>query len=313
MDMEKKLHPDLQVFFSVLPKKNFTDVEARRKSLLEEVRALRFQPHSSVSISEKYIEQDGEPNIRLKIYEPVHKDQNLPGLLWMHGGGYFLGAPEMDDYLCHRFVREIGCVVVSVDYRLAPEHPFPAGLEDCYTALLWFHHHAKKLGVDAFRIAIGGASAGGGLALALSLLSRDRKGPSILFQMPLYPMIDDRNITPSSYEITDPRIWNRETNIFGWKTYLGTHGKDEVSSYAAPARATDLSGLPPTYTCVGSQDIFRDETIDLVMRLSQAGVPTEFHLYPGCYHGFELVCPQAEVSQRAVTQYTDALKRAFSK
>ncbi|WP_134702609.1 alpha/beta hydrolase [Ammoniphilus sp. YIM 78166] len=314
MEMEQKLDPELRVFFSVLPTKNFADVTARRHLLLEECKAKKSPPNPNVFISERYIQGgEGAPNIRVKMYEPMDKSGLLPGLLWIHGGGYFLGAPEMDDDLCQRFAEEAHCVVLSVDYRLAPEHPFPAGLEDCYASLTWLFQHAAEVGVDPSRLAIAGASAGGGLCAALALLARDCKGPSLRFQMPLYPMMDDRNVTPSSYEITDTRIWNREANLLGWEMYLGTRDGTEISAYAAPARATDLSGLPPTYTCVGSADLFRDETIDYVMKLSQAGVPTEFHLYPGGYHGFEVVCPQAEISQRATRQYVDALKRAFQK
>lgn len=131
--------------------------------------------------------------------------------------------------------------------------------------------------------------------------------------MPLYPMIDDRNTTPSSFEITDARVWNRESSISSWKMYLGEHHEGEVSQYAAPARATDLSGLPPTYTCVGELDPFRDETIDYVARLLRAGVPTEFHIYPGCYHGFDSLMTTAEIGQRAETQYVEALKYALNK
>lgn len=199
-----------------------------------------------------------------------------------------LGSPEMMDGVCYSYVNEVNCVIVSVQYRLTPEHPFPAGTEDCYAALQWFYENAEQLGVDATRIGIDGASAGGGLTLAVSLMARDRQGPPLIFQMPLYPMIDHRNTTPSRYEITDKRVWGREHNLKAWNMYLGEEGDKDVSPYAAPAHATDLSGLPPTFTFIRDLDPFRDETIELVAKLSQAGVPTEFTLYPATFMGLKV-------------------------
>ncbi|MCH1625816.1 alpha/beta hydrolase [Fredinandcohnia sp. SECRCQ15] len=280
------------------------------RQLANEVSRSNPQPRDeTITISDQLIPgPEGAEEVRVRIYEPIEKKGILPGLLWIHGGGYVMGTPDSDDALCQRFVSEAECIVVSVDYRLAPEHPYPVPLEDCYAALTWFADHAYELGVDVSRIGVAGASAGGGLTAALTLLARDRKGPHIVFQMPLYPMIDHRNITPSSIEITDHRVWNRDYNIKAWELYLGAKQKGEVSPYASPALAADLSGLPPTYTCIGTLDPFRDETINYVARLSQAGVTTEFHLYPGCYHGFELGIPDAEVSQRALKQYVEAMK-----
>lgn len=310
--METKLNPELKSMFSVMPASRiFENLEETRNSMLE-LFLTSATTHESVSISNRFITgPEGAPDVRIRIYEPIKKDKVLPGLLWIHGGGYVLGTPEMNDDLCKRYVTEANCVVVSVDYRLAPENPYPAAIEDCYAALKWFAEHAEELGVDSFRLAIAGASAGGGLTAALSLLARDRQGPPIVFQMPLYPMIDDRNNTQSSSEITDERVWNRDSNMKGWAMYLGTNQEEDVSPYAAPARATDFSGLPPTYTCIGDLDPFRDETIDYIVRLRQSGVPVEFHLYPGCFHGFEVLVPQAEISQRATREYVQALKRAL--
>ncbi|GAA0137104.1 hypothetical protein YSY43_39450 [Paenibacillus sp. YSY-4.3] len=222
-----------------------------------------------------------------------------------------MGHPDFDDALCERFVLDVDCVVVSVDYRLAPEHPYPAAIEDCYATLLWLSNDSNLLNIDVKRIAVAGASAGGGLAAAVSLMARDKEGPSIAFQMLLYPMIDDRNITPSSHEITSHNaVWNRSNNIAAWKMYLGEQTV-EVSPYAAPARAINLAGLPPAYTCVGELDLFRDETIDYVARMARANVPVEFHLYPGCFHGFDVIAPAADVSIHASKEYISALARAF--
>src|SRR5699024_7568831 len=207
------------------------------------------------SITDKIIPGPKDnPSLRVRIYEPTEKKGTLPGLLWIHGGGYVLGSAD-EDYMGQRFVLEAGCVVVSVDYRLAPEHPYPAPLEDCYAALEWFSSEAASLDVDATRIGIGGQSAGGGLTAGLALLARDRKGPEICFQMPLYPMINDYNDSPSNKEITGNLVWNYDLNEKGWDMYLnGKAGTDDVSQYAAPARATDLSNLPYTYTCIGQLD-----------------------------------------------------------
>jgi len=259
--------------------------------------------------------QDTE--LLMKIYEPVNRSNTaLPALLWIHGGGYLMGHPDFDDSLCEQFVLTANCLVCSIDYRLAPEHTYPAAIEDCYSGLKWMAEHTDELQIDAARLAIGGASAGGGLTAALAILARDRGGPNLIFQMPLYPMIDDRNVTPSSQEINKnnfPNVWNREMNQQAWGMYLGTAADGEVPSYAAAAREQDLTGLPPTYTCVGDLDVFRDETINYVARLSQADVPVEFHLYPGCFHGFDVIFNDTEISNRARNEYIQALARALNR
>jgi acetyl esterase/lipase len=202
----------------------------------------------------------------------------------------------------------LSCVVVSVEYRLAPEHPYPAGPRDCYAGLAWMAAHADELGVDPDRIAIYGASAGGGLCIATALMARDRGGPALCFQMPIYPMIDDRNETPSSHLITDVGVWDRAANLEAWAWYLG--GK-EADGYAAPARCEDLSGLPPTFIDVGTLDLFRDEDLAFAARLVQAGVPPELHLHPGAYHASEGFAPNAALSRRIVATRNDALRRAL--
>ena len=265
-----------------------------------------------VLISDRWIPgPEGESDVRIRIYEPREQKGIIPGILYIHGGGYVIGTPQTEDTRCMEYVVEVGCMVVSVDYRLAPEYPYPAALEDCYASLKWFYESASELNVDPSRIALVGPSAGGGLVAALSLLARDRSGPEIAFQMPLYPMLDFRNITFSSLEFTDGRIYNRESNVRCWEAYLGGDMNEEVSPYASPAVAEDLSGLPPTYTFVGELEPFRDETIEYVMRLSQAGVPTEFHLYPGVIHAFEDIIPMADISRRAVKERLEVMKRAF--
>ncbi|WP_274308505.1 alpha/beta hydrolase [Solibacillus daqui] len=263
----------------------------------------------TVTILDKIITGIDDNEIRIRIYKPANQDTDLPALLWIHGGGYILGSIEDNDHLCVQVVETSNCVVVSVDYRLAPEHPYPAPLEDCYSALTWIADHVKELQVDANRIGVAGASAGGGLTAGLTLLARDRAYPSICFQMPLYPMINDGNDTPSANEIKEGMIWNQKTNDFGWTCYLGElYGNDNIPIYAAPSRAEDYSNLPYTYTCVGQLDPFRDETIAYVTKLAQAGVDVEFHLYPGAYHGFEVLNPQSELAQQVVQEYINAIK-----
>ena len=209
-------------------------------------------------------------------------------------------------------VATVPCVVVSVDYRLAPEDPYPAPLEDCYDALVWMASHAHKLGIDEHRITFGGISAGGGLAAALALLVRDRGGLSVLFQMLLCPMIDDRNVTPSSQMSTDPGVWSRDSNLRGWAAYLGGNsGSAEVSQYAAPSRATDLSQLPRAYVAVGSLDLFVDENIIYAQRLNQSGVSTGLHVFMGAYHGFEIFAWDAPLSMLARDTHFAALRHAF--
>jgi acetyl esterase/lipase len=313
--MDLRVHPELLGLLSMMPQENFTreGLKDIRAAMGQMFGAAKQPADDSVSVYNKYIPgPEGAPELRIRIYEPQNRTKDQPGILYIHGGGYILGTPEMTDAGCRRMVSDIGCVVVSVDYRLAPEYPFPAPLEDCYAALTWFSEHAAELGVDASRIAVAGGSAGGGLTAALTLLARDRRGPKIIFQAPLYPMIDDRNITPSSREFTDSRVWSRGKNLFAWEMYLGPAYGEEVSPYGAPARAEDLNGLPPTYTYIGELDLFRDETLDYVTRLLQAGVPTEFHIYPGCFHGFDMFTSIADISRRAEDDFMAALKRALT-
>ncbi|KJB88398.1 lipase [Paenibacillus sp. E194] len=250
-----------------------------------------------------------------KVYEPASRTSaKLPAMLWIHGGGYVMGHPDMDDTLCERFVQAANCIVVSVDYRLAPEHLYPAAIDDCYAGMIWMTNEAESLGIDVDRVAIAGASGGGGLTAALALMARDKGGPALIFQMPLYPMLDNRNKSASSYEVmADNATWNRTNNVAAWSMYLGDASDTrEVSPYVVPSSAESLAGLPPTYTCIGQLDLFRDETIDYVTRLAEAGVDVEFHLYPGSYHCFEVFVPDAEVSRRASQGYVDAMAKALN-
>ncbi|MGW6717657.1 alpha/beta hydrolase [Streptomyces sp. NPDC054995] len=255
----------------------------------------------------------GPDPVRVRVYRPRAADPRpLPCLVWIHGGGMVLGTPEADDARVSRYVLEAGCAVVSVDYRLAPEHPYPEPVEDCYRALRWTAEQAGALGIDPERLAVGGISAGGGLAAATALLARDRGGPRLAFQLLLCPMLDDRNTTHSSKEFTEAVTWPRANNLYGWAALLGpSAGGDDVSPYAAPARATDLSGLPPAYVDVGELEVFRDECAQYALRLIAAGVSTEFHLWPGAFHGFDGTLPHLTLPRRAAAEQIAVLRRAL--
>lgn len=237
------------------------------------------------------------PEVRVRVHRPVGVDGPLPCFYSIHGGGFVIGSYDMDDARFDAWCPKFGCVGVSVEYRLAPETTYPGAIEDCYAGLKWVHEHHEEIGVDPDRIGIGGVSAGGGLAAALALMARDRGEIPVRFQLLDCPMLDDRQETPSS-RLDGLEIWNRHSNTFGWQSYLGDlYGADDVPFYAAPARAPDLSGLPPALVCVGAADGFRDEDIIYAMRLNQAGVPAELHVFPGAPHGVAIFTGTA-IAQR---------------
>jgi acetyl esterase/lipase len=230
-------------------------------------------------------------------------------VLWIHAGGFVIGNAIREDDRCRELARALGAVVAAVDYRLAPEHPFPTPLHDCHDALTWL---ADRDEVDASRIAIGGSSAGGGLAAGLALLARERREVRPIFQLLVYPMLDDRTATRDSEHERDLRLWNSSSNRFGWRSYLGHEpGTDGVSALAAPARAYDLSGLPPAWIGVGSLDLFAGEDIAYAHRLQAAGVACELCVIDGAYHGFDVVHHTAPVSREFHTAQVDALARAL--
>jgi acetyl esterase/lipase len=238
-----------------------------------------------------------------RLYRPAGADGSTPALLWIHGGGYLIGSPEQDDALSRRYVQRLGITVAAVRYRLAPEHPYPIPLEDCYRVLTWL---AGLPGVDADRIAIGGASAGGGLTAALSFLARDRGEVTPVLQVLSYPMLDDRTVDPA---LDQPgfRLWNTRSNRFGWTSYLGGADPD----VAVPARRTDLAGLAPAWLGVGTLDLFCAEDQAYAARLNAAGVPCEVYEVPGAFHGFDGLAPKAAVSQAYFDSTCASLRRAL--
>lgn len=286
------------------------DIETRRATLYGMLEAMTkdLPPNENVTKEDRTIPGPAG-DLGIRIYRPVNATGSLPGLFFIHGGGMVLGNLDSDDGVPTMLCETLGAVIVSVDYRLAPEHPAPAAIDDCYAAFQWMGANAGELGYDPDRLAVYGGSAGGGLAIATALMVRDHGGPAICFLMPIYPMIDDTNTTPSSHEITDVGIWDRDGNIESWGWYLGGTAADQ---YSAPARAEDVSGLPPTFIDVGEMDMFRDEDITFANRLMQAGVPTEFHVYPGAYHASEIFAPEAALSGRIWAARLAALQRALA-
>ncbi|WP_030451749.1 alpha/beta hydrolase [Herbidospora cretacea] len=255
-------------------------------------------------------EVDLGDGVSVVVCRPVAAPMPAPAVYWIHGGGMIMGDHRVGLADPLAWAVELGLVVVSVDYRLAPEHPDPAPVEDCYRGLVWLADNAADLGIDPARIVIAGGSAGGGLAAGTALLARDRGGPGLLGQLLIYPMLDERNDTVSSHQMSGLGIWDHTSNETGWSALLGDRrGGPDVSIYASPSRATDLSGLPPAFIDVGSAETFRDEDVAYATAIWQSGGQAELHVWPGGFHGFDVMVPQAALSQRAKHARLDWLRR----
>ncbi|MCW2540698.1 MAG: Acetyl esterase/lipase [Frankiales bacterium] len=257
----------------------------------------------------------GAPDLPLLICRPTDPTAaSDAGIYYVHGGGMVGGDNRTAIDVVLDWVEAFGVTVISVGYRLAPEHPYPAPVQDCYAGLEWVAGNAAELGVNAERIIISGGSAGGGLAAAVALMARDRNGPTLLGQVLICPMLDDRNETPSSHELDDEGVWDRTSNVTGWTAFLGDqHGALDVSPYAAPARSTSLAGLPPTFIDVGSVETFRDEDIDYAVRIWREGGDCELHVWPGGFHGFDMFLPEAELSRKARAVRQDWVRRLLER
>jgi acetyl esterase/lipase len=252
----------------------------------------------------------GRPAVRVLVYERADRTRTSGALLWIHGGGLVMGMPEQDHDLCSRFAASLGIAVVSVDYRLAPDHPFPAGLEDCHAALAWLHAEAGALGVDPAKVAVGGGSAGGGLAACVAQMAHDRGGPALAFQLLQYPMLDDRTALRADL---DALSWTQASNRYGWSAYLGHPVREaEPRPYASAARRAELAGLPPAWIGIGDIDLFHDEARDYAGRLRAAGVPCDLHVVPGMYHGAERIVPAAPPSRAFLDRMESALRTAIA-
>jgi len=293
----------------IIPRILFTETGLRLLSKMSKRRTRKVKV-DNLQVEEKWITRKDGSKLRICIFKPLEPVINVPGFLWLHGGGYALGSPEQAASTAKRLIETSNCVVVAPDYRLSVEAPYPAALEDCYQTLLWMKSQVQELRIRDNQLMVGGDSAGGGLAAALTLYARDKGEVAIAFQMPLYPMLDDR-MTSSSSRANNAPVWNSRSNYNSWKIYLGElFGSTNVSPYAAPARAKDYSKLPPAATFVGELEPFRDEVIQYVENLRQADVPVDFQIFKGCYHAFEQVCPKAEISQKAFAFIENSFKYA---
>ena len=257
---------------------------------------------NNMRIEEKYIPTRDGRQERILVYEPVNKKPMATGLFWIHGGGYIGGNPDSEKMNAQGFIEASNTVVVSPQYTLSCEKPYPAALNDCYDALVWMNDHTEELGINPSQIFIGGGSAGGGLTLATALYARDHNEVRLAFMMPIYPMINDRMDTPSAIGNTS-FLWNSQCNKWAWETYLGElFGEDNVPIYASPARERDYHGLPPTYTYVGTLDPFYDDTLLMVEKLKKAGIPVKYDVYQGAYHGFDALCSWTGYGKRALNR-----------
>ncbi len=305
-----KVHPELQ---SVLKQSPSIHYSSKTLWLIRLLISSMPAPKAPEDMSIKNIKidnRDGNAKIRLRIYQPVNPASATPVLIWMHGGGYIIGKPEMEDTVCIPFVRELGISIVSVDYRLAPKHPFPAGLEDCYSALIWAKQNSEAFGFDASRIAVGGTSAGAGLAAALAQLAHDRKEATPVFQLLTYPMLDDRTALHRDIDDSNSPTWSQKSNRFGWESYLGEHyGADEILAYSVPARREDLTGLPPAWIGVGTLDVFYEEDMMYAQRMKEAGIECDLNVVEGAFHGFDVIDQHLSIVQEFRKSQIDALKK----
>lgn len=273
---------------------------------------IREQAPFPVRVVNRYAPgSNGAPPVRVLCYEPATRTARRPALLYMHGGGYITGAPELNDDQNFKWAEQLGIAVYAVAYRLAPETPAPGSVQDCYDVLRWMNENADTLGLDPTRVAVGGESAGGGLASALALLARDRGELAIAFQLLMYPMLDDRTVVNDPPAYQGEFLWKRNHNRFGWTSLLGCQpGSAIVPPYAAAGRAEDLRHLPSAFIAVGAMDLFCFEGLDYARRLIEAEVPTELHVYPRAIHAFDAWLG-ARVTQALVATRTAALQRAL--
>ncbi|MET8511836.1 alpha/beta hydrolase [Streptomyces sp. NPDC005077] len=316
---DPELAPALRMINEVLPPDAFGDPAGISKlrdgsTGMEAVLLEDLSRDGAFTVEERTVPgPQGAPEISLLICRPVTVRAPVPVIYHTHGGGMVIGNNRSGLPGVLDLAETVEAAVVSVEYRLAPETPHPGPVEDCYAGLLWTAEHADELGLDAGRVIVAGGSAGGGLAAALAIMARDRGGPALFAQMLMCPMIDDRNDTPSALQMAGRGVWDRASNQGGWTALLGeARGTDAVSPYAAPARATDLSGLPPAFIDVGSAETFRDEDVTYASRLWQAGGSAELHVWSGGFHGFDGMVPQAVLSQDARVARARWLRRILS-
>ncbi len=315
--MSYNYDPELQSLLEFLPDTSLglSDPVTARTGFLELIALLNADiDRRGIAIENRHVPGPAAaPDVPVRIYSPEGLDHAVPGILHIHGGGFVIGDLDSELGSCVALCRTLGVVVVSVDYRLAPETPYPGPLEDCYAALNWMSSNSAQLKIDPARLAVFGQSAGGGLSAATALLARDRGGPAICFQYLGIPELDDRLQTPSMQRFVDTPMWNRPNAVLSWDYYLGDEyqrGADDVPYHAAPARAEDLAGLPPAYVSTMEFDPLRDEGVEYALKLMRAGVATELHSFPGTFHGSSLFAT-AWISRRESTEMFAVLRRAL--
>ncbi|MFT4054402.1 MAG: alpha/beta hydrolase [Novosphingobium sp.] len=312
--MLDRIDKDLLPVVEAIPTFDLSDeVLPMAREGMEQMAALAPVPtDSGVTWREGHIATAAGHDLKVVIYTPDAMTGELPALLHIHGGGYVAGSHKISHIGNIGLAADLAAVIVSVDYRLAPETVAPGSVEDCYAALCWMVEQASALGIDTTRIAVRGESAGGGLAAALALLARDRGGPALVHQNLIYPMLDDLTCITELPEHLGAFVWTAASNRYGWRSLLGkAPGSADVSPYCAPARATDLAGLPSSFIGVGELDLFLPEDMDYARRLILAGVRTEMHVYPGAFHGFDAQA-DAPVTIAMKRDATEALRRALS-
>lgn len=313
---DPELAPVTDALASILPPLSEETLPALRQFSLDDmpgVEPLDLTAGGRVRVEERQVPgPQNAPEITVLILSPIQASGATAGIYHTHGGGMVSGDRRLGLETFLQFVAEGSAVVVSVEYRLAPEHPDPAPVEDCYAGLVWTAKSAAELGIDPGRLLIAGASAGGGLAAGTALLARDRAFPTLSHQVLICPMLDDRFETHSSRMLDGEGSWDRNANLFGWTALLGERrGGPDVSPYAAPARATDLTGLPRTYIDTGSAETFRDEALIYARRLSEAGVSVDLHMWGGGFHGFDLIAPHAAISRASTATREEFIRRAL--
>lgn len=311
MNTIDSVDPEFRKFLEEIPLE-FTEITRQNLALVRETSEEQLDQRlrgGNVRAKKHTIETESGA-VNLFVYQSENGSAEQPCLFWLHGGGYIMGRGE-DDWFGPLFAERCNCTVVSVEYRLAPEHPYPAGIDDSFAALRWVAENCKNLSIDPKRIAIGGASAGGGLAAGLALLNRDRNGPEIMFQLLLCPMLDNLHATDSG-QITDHPVWNQATSLNAWEMYLDGKPETDAPQYAAAARATDLSNLPPAFIPVGDVDLFRDECIEYANKLNASNVNADVRVYPGVYHGAEMSGFDTAIGKRMTDEYVNALTDAFT-
>lgn len=313
MSSRHLVDPELLSGLEIMPAINLSNEELPlvRQLMNEMLRGRPADEGLAVDVDEQIVPAPDGHAIGTLLFKPRDHAKVRPAILHVHGGGYVMGTARIAEIGNRALAAAADCIILSVDYRLAPETRHPGPVEDCYAALKWLHANADALGADRNRIAVVGESAGGGLAASLALLARDRGEIPLIHQHLIYPMIDDRVCTEAPHPFAGEFVWTSHSNRFGWASLLGAEpGGSDVSPYASPARAADLSGLPPAFICVGALDLFLEQDVEYARRLIRAGVATELHVYPGAYHGFDIV-PEATVTLQAKQDSLNAITRAF--